>query len=637
MRPLPALLLSLIACACPAADDDATLLERFATLPRTVYADDGQERPRIVDSAFHLRGQRTFLIGGMVFATMHNFRHDRRWVTGDHPAYRGDLSSLGLDSIETAIPTRPAARAMGLPDASWWETDAGEWGEFLARAKGLPLVGDFSLIGLAGHRFSVQTVRDSKRFPASATLTTSHPFSGFDIFDPVGRRMYEAYFRTGVEAALSRRLNVWCWELWNEPGVLEPSQRWAEPFFAAWLERRHGSIAAANRAWGAAFPDFASAARTASQERKGPYADYLLFLGDSVGLFLDTMKMVVRSMDRRPDVAFAVQPHIATAIHTGHEGLDIWKVASRMEVCATEGGFGFGSAKPAEHGASVLDAVMGGGWLDDLFQYDVYAGLAAAHRVPLADHEFYLARRLGGKDRRVPCRADDFTTAYWTMAVHGFDAVQHYVFNGDAHAWGTTAEAAAESGRAGYLNYQLLNPANLDPEALVAGNARFRREFAALHPFLDRSRRRTGSVALLYSLPSKRVLGVYREGYRNNDFSRRMASAYAALAAAQYPVDVVFEEELAERGAAALGGYRALVAPCSTHSLPTTTPALAAFAAAGGTVVGSADGFARDLYGQPLAAPLAAGSGIHLPPPARDATAAHAVVAALEAARVPRP
>ncbi len=591
-------------------EQDREALKRFENLPRKSFGEDGLARPQIKNGRFVQNGATSFIVGGMVWPTLHDFRHDRRWVTGDHALMGWDQTgsdylAAGFSSIEPVTTTRPAARALGMTNVSWWESDLDEWVPFFQKMGPLPLWADFSAIGLS-FRFSVEMAKKSALFPTNAFFKSAHPFSGFNIFSPVGRKLYEAHFLTGVHAYLSNGMNPYVYELWNEPGIQERSELLGAEF-TAYLKNRYTNVERANAVWGASHTSLESAALNASksQDKGGPFVDYLEFMGDAVTDFLADMKRLVQSVDKRKDVAFAVQPHIAAMANIGIEVIDMYKVAKVMDVVTTEGGVRFGSeGEGTGEAKDLLNAVYSSSGYQDLFQFDVFRSLANDFNKPLMDAEFYTSRRYGNHKTRVPSRVEDLVTAYWEMAMHDYDGVYNYSLEKNAMSWSTYAEAFTEATSAGYKVNMWLNPANVGFETVTNGNLTFQREFKLLSHFLGPKPRSKPRVALLFSTPSRRILGVWKNGYHNSDYTRRMVAAYTALMNAHYEIKIVFEEQLRDKGIPVLDGIEAVVAPVNVYSFRETLPVLESYLQKGGLLIAGSDAFEKDAYGVPFANPL---------------------------------
>lgn len=570
-----------------AAAQAATAFRRRYERP-VVFESDAYRRPAIRNGTWYSGGRPVFFYGPWLYG--------RRNANGDwteksnppeieHIAYTAPPSrevcdAMGFNSAQiSAAPAMPGAALYGLAVT---EPEAHEKNisEFYAGFRGLPLVVDFAF------GFWKKLAADDP--PRAAELEQRfadwHEFLPACPEAPEGDRYYRDFFRGGVISVLAKGGNPFVWELFNESSY-NCECRYNAAAFAAAMERRYGTVEAANRQWGTVFDSFRDVARTTGfRQYPRLWPDWCKFSARRYAELLREYGALIRSIDRRPDVRLSEQTSNMKLYQGNGAGMDYRLIAAELDSLGIEGGRrygdgGFSSSEPMEAAAAAEQVSYP--FICDLFQ-----ALSGGVK-PVMNHEHYCGRFEFGK--RVPSRREDIVTSMWAEIMHGLSGSYHYCWDKRAFEWKTFEQAKANVINGGYKAFSTLNPYNW-PVAELDGFRQFMQE---LEPYRDRllpfPRFRKPAVAIFYSYPTLRMLPISRE-----NFKRKMFNWYAALLYGNYPLRFVFEEEVAAGLPQEIG---ALVVPCATYMADGTLESLRRFAASGRIVIADREAFRFDEYG----------------------------------------
>ena len=430
-----------------------------------------------------------------------------------------------------------------------------------------------------------------------------------------GRNYYRDFFGTGVKLALASGLNVGVWELVNE-SVYGCECEYNKRDFASRMEKRYGTIGAANAAWGTSFADFAELARAADLSRfKGLWNEWCAFLATRYAEILAEWSDYIRTIDKRPNVYFTEQL-IINSLWNGM--MDYRKIADALDALTLEGGWHYGGGSDGLKAKDEMEAVVFAGsthW----YVLDFFQALARG-RKPVFNHEHYCYRLDDGK--RVPSRAMDYVTSMWLEFFHGLAGSHIYIWEKRAPEWTTFEEAKANVVNPSYKSSAMLNPYNWPPDELDAF-WRFRRELDKYQDKISEFPRTTApNVAIYHSQTTAAMAPKF-----GRPIKHAMLCAHAAVVHALYPVTFVFDDELTEGRLPE--GIEAIIVPAADFETDAVREALEAFAAHGGTVIADRRAFSFDERGRKAKGPPA-GAALYDAGP----TNAASVLAALEAAGV---
>ena len=399
---------------------------------------------------------------------------------------------------------------------------------------------------------------------------------------PEGWNYYTNYFYTGARFTLDCGLNVGVWELFNE-SAYGCECEWNKKAFAEASERRYGSVAAANAAWGTDFLDFGMLARAPDYGRfKGLWNEWCEFLARRYSDFLKDCRGVIEAFDRRPNVYFTEQ----LSLYQIWDGMtDYRRISEALDLLVIEGGWNYGGTleqQPRNEMEAIVFASS-----DHWYALDFFNALTRGHK-PVVNNELYCTRTEGGS--RVPSRAEDLVTSLWTEFFHGLAASYVYIWEKRAWEWRTFEEAKANVISPSYKSSALLNPYNWPPDQLDA----FGRFLDELGKWQDKisefPRTATPRVGIYHSQVSSAMARYGRK------IKAPMQCAYAAVLHAMYPVTFVFDNELAEGRLP--DGIEAIVVPAADFERTNVREALERFAAHGGTVIADRKAFSFDERGR---------------------------------------
>ncbi len=553
-----------------------------------VFEDDGKPRPVIENGTWYSNGRPVFFLGPWLYpGNEGSWGGNHNPLNINHIAYRQPPSAevfreVGFNSgqISGAV-FDPGAARYGAPLSKRYQGQEERSRVFFEAFGDMPMVVDFAF------GFNKLLAEGNPELARELEQRNGH-WHGFIPFcpeHPEGDRYYRDFMIGGVTATLAAGGNPMVWELFNESSY-NCQCRFNAATFAEEMKAQYKEISAANRVWGTVFGSFEELKTVTHFEQfRGLWPDWCKYSSRRYAQLLKRYADVIRSVDRRPRVYFTEQLADMHIFQARGAGMDYRLIAGALDMLATEGGWRYGGSRGEGSGGPMEDAAAGGR-LKHSFVNVFYRALAK-DRKPVMNHEYYCGRF--EFDKRVPSRATDFITAMWGEIFHGVSGCYHYVWDKRAWEWRTFEQAKAIVEKPSYKSYSMLNPYNWPPSELDAG----KRFVAELEPYRDRllpMPRITGEeVALFYSYPSLRMQGLNRE-----DFQKKVLNWYSAALYGNYPVRVVFEEELAALSA------KVLLLPSATHVIPSMMKDLDAFSKRGGVIVADQGAFRFDEYGHPL-------------------------------------
>lgn len=553
-----------------------------------VVREDAYTRPEIRNGTWYRNGKPFFFLGPWIYN-----RTEVDWGKGgnplkiDHIAYRQEPSkevwkAMGFNSAQiSAAHVAGGAALYGLPVPRNCKEQEARIQEYFARFGDIPMVLDFAF----GFHAAIEADNPAKLKELDQRLGSWHAFIPLCPEHPDGDRYYRDYMTGGVKTALKNHSNVYVYELFNE-SAYGCQCRFNAAEFARRMEAKYRTIAQANKVWGTIFDDFGEVASiTNFQQYRKLWPDWCKFSADRYAEILRKYAALIRSIDKRPNVYFTEQ---AAGLPPQHTGMDYRRIAEALEVLTLEGGwrYGFNSNLAARN---EMENVVVSGGSSHWFNCDFYQAIGKGKK-PIMNDEHYCTRIENGI--RVPSRKEDMITSLWMEILHGVSSNYTYVW--DKRAWQakTFEQAKANVIEPSYKSSSLLNPYNWPVSELDAFKV-FRREF---DPYLEQimpfPRTKPATVAVFYSYPTLRMKPFYTW-----KFNTRMTQWYGALLHAQFPVKIVFEEDLA----AGLGPeIQALVFPAADYATPETLRHLEQFRSRGGIVIAERNAFRWNEYSEPL-------------------------------------
>lgn len=498
-----------------------------------------------------------------------------------------------LDELELTPEQADLLLGKGYPEH--WSGRA----RFRDRIAGLPLIVDFSAL----HLFTMANLPERIRqagFPAD--LRHDGGFMPYVPELPIGQRIYDAYFKGGAKYWLNNgNSNPWIYELFNEVQWYHSKHPLNKQRFAAWLERKYGSVMELRKVWGKETPaDFADVVALSPWNGNAMKADWMMFLGDRFVEIFNAGKAAIQSVDpRRENVYFDIEIAVASFWYE-QNGIDYFKLMKSADLFGTEGGMPFGVF--AESGKSYLDDVMNNSKIRVMFYCDLARSFAGDK--PIVNQESYV-RRTHGKLGVVPTKRGDFPTLFWFEVFHNYSGSQTYCWwqGYKNNGWKTLEDARKTT--------KTVPPALLNPYAYPFDSLKGFKDFATE---IDRTAeialpypRVTQEIGILYSLPSvwrqpHAVSGTQKFPYQQNCFHW-----YDTFLRQQLPVAVITEQELIERGP---GSFKVIAVPYPSHCFAGTPDKLREFAAKGGIVLVGDGSLRFDPYGWPLENSKLAGPNI---------------------------
>lgn len=400
----------------------------------------------------------------------------------------------------------------------------------------------------------------------------------YSIFHPAGRKMYRAMWVGAAKFAKKWKTPILAYELFNEP-MYHDRTPCARKFFAESLRKKYGSVERMNRQYRAQYRSFEEASqRPVLKENRGLYVDYLKFLEDG---FLDLCvmgKQAIREVD--PGARTCIQLkglwHYRTICQSA---TNLYKLNSINEIItvSTGGGLRFAGANQAPKQA-VAAPSNPLAFFDGVMERHFYRALADGK--PMQNQEMYAGRTYF-----------DILSYLWLDHVRGSNATYLFDWTSGAVHWRPFNE---EGGRklAESRSYNLLNPYSVPTSELPAIHQAKQEIFRFSEFFMPRNRNVKRDIAILFSYPTERVSGVTGENLKVE-----FVNYGGALEFSHYPIDVLFEEQLA-------GGrqnrYKVIVAAGIRAIYPETAKQLLEFVHKGGTLIVGREFMQEDEYGFPV-------------------------------------
>jgi len=549
---------------------------------------DACSRPEIRNGTWYVDGKPEFFLGPWIYNRKHtDWNPQANPLKIDHIAYTTPPSyevwqAMGFNSAQiSAAHNQPGQALYGLPVSADYAKTEAQIADYYAGFKNIPLVLDFAF----GFDHALKKNNPDKYRELDQRNGHWHQFIPFCPEHPEGDRYYTSYFLGGVRAAMKNHANIMVYELFNE-SAYDCSCRYNARDFAGRMKRQYGTIDNANRVWKTIFSDFDEiAAITHFQQYPGLWADWSRFLGNRYAELLKKYSAVIRTADRRPNVYFTEQ---AAGVPPLNPTMDYRRTAEVLDVLAMEGGWRYGFSAAPKAGNEMENVVVTGG-SSHWFNCDFYQGLAKGKK-PVVNNEHYCTRMENGK--RVPSRRSDLISSLWLELMHGSSANYTYCWDKRSFDWKTFDQAKANVINGGYKASSMLNPYNWPVSELDA----FKQFEAEMAPYKDRilpfPRTKPATVALFFSYDSLRM-----SPFLKVSVEERMLKWYTALLHAQYPLRIVFDEEIQSGLPPEI---KTLLLPLADYVNPATRNAINRFSAGGGLVIADRNALTKNEYGQPM-------------------------------------
>jgi len=555
------------------------------------YENDNRPRPEIRNGTWHLDRDYHFFIGPNVNGNPREWQV-KNMLTGKHPAYteppsKKILSDYGFNTAEICVKSFMGRSKSGYGTIRDFVQDCKRIETFIRSFNDYPIVMDFSDV----YREEVEHAVPTKYPEIKQQNESWCHFIPLCPEHPDGRKFYTDFMETGTRMILKNGGNPFLYELLNETKY-NCQCRYNVTEFSRQMKEKYGTIETANRQWQTSFAtwdEMSEIRRFSLYPRMVP--DWQKFISARYAEILREYQQVIRRIDHRKNIYFTEQLAQGVLLRSGDcMGMDYRKIADAIDVLGSEGGwrsFGYGSLK---YGGIMEDAATSGNSYS--FLADIFQALAKG-RKPIMNLEHYCGRFEDGK--RVSSLKSDISTAMWLEIMHGVSGSYWYVWGGwfgELQSW---ADAVKQGQPVSWKSYMMLNPYNW-PLNTLDGFDVFQRE---LKPYQNQVLPfpRTGkpSVAIFFSYPTLLMARFNKENYRE-----KMLAWYNAVLFHQYPLAIVFEEELENLDPA----IQALILPSASYATPETLHSVERFIRRGGTVIADRQALTLDEYGSPQKSPI---------------------------------
>jgi len=394
------------------------------------------------------------------------------------------------------------------------------------------------------------------------------------------------YFRLG--------LNVYLYELAHKPVYNCQCPANAKGFAEA-AQKVYGDITRANEVWGTQFQNFEEVAKIQSFEKYPKlWPDWCRFSATRYRTFLVMLKDGISRIDRRNNVFFCERN--INIFSKDSACVNFLEHTRDLDVLAIEGGLWYVDV-------TAPGKMLGGPSLEHLFVCDFFQAVSEGKK-PVSNHQHNCIRIQNGK--RVPSRREDLISSFWAELFHGLSASYVFSFDKRHWEWNSLEQAKQNVETPSFKSCSLLNPANYPPESLDAFQ-KFQQESGAhLQYIIPAVRAKKSTVAVLYSLSTLRMSAISPVS-----FKEPMLNWYGEALLSQYPVKIVFEDNLDTE---LQGNIKVLLLPAADYLPEKTVKEINAFISRGGKIIADAGAFRFDDRGnpraeQPKAIRLQAGKG----------------------------
>jgi hypothetical protein len=361
-------------------------------------------------------------------------------------------------------------------------------------------------------------------------------------------------------------------------------EEWCNPDFRSaytparyekWLQKRHGDIAALNKAWGTSYKSFAEAAGKESLQTKGGHYDWYTFNEDRLTTFNRWQIDGAKSED--PEALTVCWPAAGCLVSCPLGGFDPRYGRNREDILwqgAVMGWDGGIFAYEAGESTHRLDKSHWAkyilGWCDEMIYYDFAKSVCPEK--PICDPELHSITSVYHMSP-MGVSADYLRTSLWMEHLHGLGA--HLLW-----WWGRKEDGTPYYGE--FLGGLLTQPQLLESWGRTVLELRRLTEYVVLFPQLERKAR------ILYSEAS-----AIQDG---KAYPQELAKVYEALYFLDYPVGFVTEGMVRE---GKLRDCALLVIPGAKYVNGETASKIEEYQAKGGwVVVTGADIMRYDEYGK---------------------------------------
>jgi len=548
-------------------------------------------RPEIKNGTFYLNGKPKFLVGPWLNCRFQDVDEPVPLKGYDSTYYKKAFNydmaeKLGFSTCQPQVEAFSFVKKI-LSESNKdidedWEYNIKYWPGFIRGLKQMPLVMDFAAVGLQA--FKGARNREVKDFSADMFQQKKGwiVFVPFCPEHPLGKKIYETYWREGTLAVLAQGGNPWIYELFNEP-TYDCRCLPNKIAFEKRLEDKYRTIENANKAWNSNFRSFEELIKNSDFERqRGLKVEWLKFIEDRwVEILQDGIK-TIKKIDPRKKIYFSSQRNIWLTFLSNSNGFNEYKNARALDIINTEGCLNFTQKSEIDNNDPMSSHLM------KKPQMHLDCCRAVAEGKPVIDTEYSTVRTDVNK-KRLPSKRSDIVLALWVQAIHGSSLTELYSWTKQLYLWPTKDLKGAKAlvDKAKHTMCGLLNPVCY-PEDALKGIKDFEQEISQLSEIVLPTPRIKGQIALLLSIPSKRAAGSIEAQFENY---------YNALLSTHYPFDIIFEEQI-NKGMASK--YQAIVSPASDYIYSETLENLKEYVGHGGVLFLNGMDMEYNEYGIPL-------------------------------------
>jgi len=397
-----------------------------------------------------------------------------------------------------------------------------------------------------------------------------------DLDHPLTSRFETMWFARAA-SELKTMPNNFCYSLMGE--------EWCNPSFRGkhtqaryqkWLQQKHGSIAALNKAWGTGYKDFREASGPGSLGSKGGHYDWYRFNEDRLTAYNQAQIDGIRRSD--PDGLWTCWPAAGCLVSAPLGGFDPTYGRNREDILLQSSVSGWdGGMFPYESGRSTRRlpeshwAKYALGWRDDMIYYDFAKSVCPGQ--PVFDPELH---SLTSVYHISPpgVSPDYFRTCLWMEHLHGLGAHLFWHWGRRAHGELTMSEC---------LGGLLTQPQLLESWGRTVLELRRLTDCVVPFPQLPRKVRILFSEASAIQDPEAYPL--------------RVRDAYEAVYFLDYPAGFITEKMIRE---GKLADCSLLIVPGARHVNDRTVAAIREYHQRGGRLaIIDKESLARDEHGNP--------------------------------------
>lgn len=578
----------LFACGCVLSA--APEFPGFNDLKEPLLVPNGSEITIDRDGNYCLNGIPRFFIGTQIeqkikaaMAPTAGYPPELKWLYEQVPDYRM-MQRVGVDLLGYLVDDGWVREHVPKFRSFFFnETEMAEYRK-LFREYRLPMYVDYTAAPWAQgvlSRLRKQASLPDEVFTSTGAMGSGQHWVPYCLANPQGRKLYLEYWAHGANQLKRYGGKALFYELLNEPAYYDPCPANRKQF-VEFLKRKYRTADELNRVWKSRYPDFEEVGKFRRRtDNPGLFVDWCKFTEQQITEICREGNKLIRSID--PGARTCVQIMGGNNYRVlPNSCVNTYELSKFSDVISlpTAGGCAIsdiGLESPASSALATrpLPPAMTEGILLRHYFRSIGEGK------PIHDGECYSGF---GKN--------SLHTVLWLQMARGGNAAYLFLWGKRAWEWKPAGSEQGGIRIAELLPFHILNPYGMATSKLTQ-IMQVKKEFLQLGDLLiPRNRKIPRETAVLLSFPSERMAQI------SGDLGKDAIRTYtAALEFSHVPMDVILEEQLAERSPR----YRVIIAAGVRNIDPRTLEIMTQYVRRGGVLILGEQPFPEDEYGNPVA------------------------------------